>query len=83
MKDMPQQERISPRPGFKYKAPRQRILPREDYKAPTLHTRALPSSSVVKAVEAEWCPVCLGRSISERMVSGKVVWHCDICDNEW
>lgn len=83
MKDMPQQERISPRPGFKYKAPRQRILPREDYKAPTLHTRALPSSSVVKAVEAEWCPVCLGRSISERMISGKVVWHCNICDNEW
>ena len=80
---MPQQERISPRPGFKYKAPCQRILPREDYKAPTLHTRALPSSSVVKAVEAEWCPVCLGRSISERMVSGKVVWHCEICDNEW
>ena len=80
---MPQQERISPRPGFKYKAPRQKILPREDYKAPTLHTRALPSSSVVKAVEAEWCPVCLGRSISEHMVSGKVVWHCDICDNEW
>ena len=80
---MSQQERISPRPGFKYKAPRQRILPREDYKAPTLHTRALPSSSVVKSVEADWCPVCLGRSISERMVSGKVVWHCDICDNEW
>ena len=80
---MPQQERISPRPGYKYKAPRQRILPREDYKAQTLHTRALPTGSVVKAVEAEWCPVCLGRSISERLISGKAVWHCDTCGNEW
>ena len=80
---MPQQERISPRPGFKYKAPRQRILPSEDYKAPTHHKRALPSSSVVKAVEAEWCPVCIRLCKSERMVSGKVVWDWDICENEW
>ena len=80
---MPRQERISPRPGYRYKTSRDRILPREDYKAPTLHTRALPSGSVVKSVEAEWCPVCLGRSISERLVSGKAVWHCNTCENEW
>ena len=80
---MPQQERISPRRGYKYKEPRQRILPREEYKVPTLHTRALPTGSVVKAVEAEWCPVCLGSSISERMILGKAVWHCDTCGNEW
>lgn len=80
---MPQQERISPRPGYQYKPPRQRILSRDDYKAPTLHTRTLPTGSAVKAVEAEWCPVCLGRSIGERMMAGKAVWHCNNCGNEW
>ena len=80
---MPRQERILPRPGYKYKTSRDRIFPREDYKVPTLHTQALPSGSVVKEIEAEWCPVCLGCNISERMVFGKVVWHCNTCENEW
>lgn len=80
---MPRPERISPRPGYRYKASLERILPRADYKVPTLHTRALPSGGAVKALEAEWCPVCLGRSISEHMASGRAVWHCDTCGNEW
>lgn len=80
---MPLQERISPRPEYKYKTSCERILPREGYKAPTLHTRLLPYGGTVKAVEAEWCPVCLGRNISERMTSGKAVWHCNTCENEW
>jgi hypothetical protein len=80
---MTYQERILPRPGYRYDPNRIRILPRPDYKPPTLHTRALPPDSAVKSVEVEWCPVCLGRKISERLVSGKLVWHCDTCRNEW
>ena len=74
--------RIVPTPGYRVPAERARILPRQGYNAPTLHTRAL-SGTIVNKVEAEWCPVCLGRKISENMVSGRPVWHCDECGNEW
>ena len=73
---------LTPTPGYQYHE-RMVILPRENYKAPTLHTRALPSGSSIKSVEAEWCPVCLGREISERLVGGRPFWHCDTCGNEW
>ena len=73
---------IVPRPGYRVPAARMRILPRADYNAPSLHTREL-YGTIVNKVEAEWCPVCLGRKISERLASRGPVWHCDECGNEW
>ncbi len=84
MKQMSQQNRILPRPGYQYRpSPPERILPRTDFKPPTLHTRTLPAGSMISSIEAEWCPVCLGREIGEKMTSGKAVWLCKICGNEW
>lgn len=80
---MPRQDKIFPTPGYQYQPSRERILPRIDFKSPSLHTRTLPAGSAVQSIDAEWCPVCLGRKISERMVSGKPVWHCNECENEW
>lgn len=80
---MPQQDRIKPTPGYRRKAMPERIRPRADFKPSSLHTRALPTESVVRSIEAEWCPICLGRKISEKLVAGKPVWHCDECKNEW
>lgn len=80
---MPRPVRISPTPGFRPSTTTIRILPRADFKPSTLHTRALPPGSSVQAVDAEWCPICFGRKISERLVSGQPVWHCDACSHEW
>ena len=80
---MSREERILPRPDYEYRSSMMRILPRPDYKVRTLHTRNLPAGSMVESIEAEWCPVCLGQSISERMMSGKPVWHCNTCKYEW
>lgn len=80
---MPQHERIFPRLDYQPTNTQERIVPRPGYKAPTLHSRMLPTGSMVKTIEAEWCPVCLGREISERMKSGRPVWHCNTCENEW
>lgn len=87
---MRRKARILPPPGYVYTAPIERIIPQleriipsSDYKPMTLHARALQASGAVKNVEAEWCPVCLGRHISERLSSGRPVWHCDDCGNEW
>jgi hypothetical protein len=80
---MPQTDRITPTPGYRPREIFQRIRPRSDFKPSSLHTRALPAGSVIRSVEAEWCPVCLGRKISERMVSGRPMWHCDECRHEW
>ncbi len=74
-------ERLRPRADFHTQ--RGRIVPREDYIPTSLHTRTLPPGSAVSSVDAEWCPVCLGRQISERVADGKVVWHCSSCGNEW
>ena len=76
---MAQQDRIRPTPGFRPRASEGSIRPRAGFKPTTLHTRALPSGSV----EVEWCPICLGRKISEKMVSGKPMWHCDDCKHLW
>ena len=80
---MMQQERIRPNPGYRRRQEQERIRPRADYKPPTLHTRLLPAGSMVQSVDVEWCPVCLGRRISEKRVGGRPVWHCDDCENEW
>lgn len=79
---MANQRKITPRLGYRY-SPSQRILPRQDYKPPSLHTRKLPQGSKIKSIDAEWCPVCLGRKISEREIEGKPIWHCEECNNEW
>ena len=76
------ENRFIPTPGYCYQS-RIRILPREDYKPQSLHTTAIPSGSTVRSIRIEWCPICLGRSISEKTVSGKPVWHCDECEHEW
>ena len=75
-------EKVLPRADYHYR-PQERIQPRDGYKAPSLHTRALSPGGPVKSVEAEWCPVCLGREVSERLVGGRPFWHCDTCGNEW
>lgn len=80
---MPRQDRIKPTPGYRSKAAPEPIRPRVDFRHSSLHTRALPSESMVRSIEAEWCPICLGRSISERLVAGRPVWHCDTCGHEW
>lgn len=76
------QHRYTPTPGYRYRPP-QRILPRGDFRPTSLHNRMLPQGGAVKSREAEYCPVCLGRRISERMAGGRPVWHCDCCGNEW
>ena len=81
--DMARQARITPTPGYRYKPIVARIYPRSDYRSPTLHTKALLPTNPATSIEAEWCPVCLGRKISERMVAGRPKWHCDDCENEW
>ena len=79
---LPSVVRIVPREDYRPSVVR--ILPRPDYAPPTLPTRALPPGSAVRSVEAEWCPVCLGRQISERVdEDGTALWHCDSCGNEW
>lgn len=75
-------DRLLPTPDYQYHGLAV-IRPRGDYKAPSLHTRALSPGSAVKSVDAEWCPVCLGREISERLVDGSPFWHCNVCGNEW
>lgn len=79
---MAEQQRIVPTPGYEYHRP-VRILPSPDYRPSAMHNRALPPNSPVRRVEVEWCPVCLGRQISERMAESGPVWHCDTCGNEW
>lgn len=81
---MAQEIVILPRPDYRY-TPREpiRILPRENYRPKTLHTLALPAGGLVSSVEAEWCPICLSREIGEQMKSGRPVWHCRTCGNEW
>lgn len=80
---MLQQDRIKPTPGYRCKAALERVRPRVGFKPSSLHTRALPSEGIVRSIDAEWCPICLGRKISEKLVSGKPIWHCDECENEW
>lgn len=80
---MNRQDRIKPTPGYRPKVAPERIRPRPDFRPPSLHTRALSPESMVRSIDVEWCPICLGRSISERLVDGKPVWHCDACENEW
>lgn len=76
--------RILPSPDYKPRATTARIMPRSDYRpSVTFHSRALPLGSKVSSVEAEWCPVCLGHRISERIEGGKPLWHCEDCNNEW
>lgn len=78
---MDRPDRIRPTPGYRPRSTR--ILPRPDFRPSNLHTRALSNGDLFTSVEAEWCPVCLGRQISERMSDGRPVWHCDTCGNEW
>ena len=74
--------RFLPTPGYRYQ-PQTRILPRPDYKPPSMHTRALPEGSMAKAVDAEWCPICLGRRLSEKVVAGRPMWLCEDCGHTW
>lgn len=67
MNNMERVVRIRPTPGYEIPASRRRILPRR------LH----------RDVIAEYCPVCLGRQIGERLASGQPVWYCRECGNEW
>lgn len=77
-------DKILPSPDYKPRSQTPRIMPRSAYKPTvTYHSRALPFGSKVSSVEAEWCPVCLGRRISERIEDGKPIWHCEECENEW
>lgn len=80
---MTQDFRITPTPGYQFQPRMERILPRPDFQARSLHDRNLPRGGMVEKVEVEFCPVCLGRNISERMIAGKPMWHCDDCENEW
>ena len=76
------QNRFTPTPGYEYQS-RVRILPRADYQPRSLHTMVLPTGSMIRSITVEWCPICLGRSISEKMLSNGPVWHCDECGHEW
>lgn len=64
---MESMRRITPTPGYEVPIVRQRIKPRR------LHGE----------VVAEYCPVCLGWQIGERMAADRPVWHCRECGNEW
>ena len=75
-------DRVTPTPGDVC-AQQERIAPRPGFKPTLLHTRMLPEGSIVKSTEAEYCPVCFGKKLRERMVDGRPVWHCDECGNEW
>ena len=80
---MRHRRRIIPTPGYRCRSATTRIFPRPGFSLPTLHTRALPQGSPTRSIEAEWCPVCLGKRISERVIDGKPIWHCEECGNEW
>lgn len=72
---------IRPTPGYKPRRP-VRIMPDPNYKVPNLHSRLL-SGGPIRNIEAEWCPVCHGDAVSERIADGRPVWHCDTCRHEW
>ena len=81
---MTRHDRILPRVGYSsYINVSNRIIPRANYHPPTLHTQKLYSGSHIKAVEADWCPICHHRDIGEREIDGRVLWHCNECSHEW
>lgn len=60
------------------------FYPNPNYVYRNLHSRNLPKDSIVASVEAEWCPVCHSRSISEKLNrQGKPLWVCKVCEYEW
>ena len=77
-------ERILPRIDYaSHMNSSNRIIPRTNYRPPTLHTQKLCSGSRIKSVEVDWCPICHHRDIGEREKDEHVLWHCNECGHEW
>ena len=82
---------ITARPDYVYEPPTPTapaplfIRRNPDYKPINLHTLAVREGGLDISIDTDWCPVCHSarESISERLVRGRPMWHCDVCGHEW
>ena len=82
---------ITARPDYVYEPPTPPARPsifiqrNPDYKPINLHTMAAQGSGLSLSIDADWCPICHSpkEHISERLVRGRPMWHCDVCEHEW
>ena len=80
---MSRHSKIVPTPGYHYTRENFKVIPRADYKYKSLHTRHIAKGDFMANIDVEWCPVCLGRCIGEKLVNGVPKWYCKECGNEW
>lgn len=73
---MPRQGRITPTPDYRMHSHNLIIVSLQAFEPMSI-------PRVDRRLAVEWCPVCLGRNISNKMATGKTVWHCRECENEW